>query len=99
MPQIITRVSIPAQHMLTFLRSRAQEYNGKKLKNVATGDLDLPEDEAEKARLEELRASYAGLCSLMKEVLGDKVEKVLFLPCNNRSRLVSTANFNSDHVL
>ena len=34
------------------------------------------EDEAERARLEELRASYAGLCSLIKDVLGDKVEKV-----------------------
>ena len=77
--------------MRTLLRSSAQEYDGKKLKNVATGDLDLPEDEAERARLEELRTSYAGLCSLMKEVLGDKVEKVLLLPHNSRSRLVCAA--------
>ncbi len=64
---------------------------------MTTGDLDLPEDEAEKARLEELRASYAGLCSLMKEVLGDKVEKVLFLPRNSRSRLVCAAY--STHIM
>ena len=56
-------------------RARGQEYEGKKFKNVATGDLELPEDEAEKQRLEEQRQAYAGLCALMKEVLGDKVEK------------------------
>ena len=42
---------------------------------MATGDLELPEDEAEKQRLEEQRHAYAGLCALMKEVLSDKVEK------------------------
>ena len=42
---------------------------------MATGDLELPEDEAEKQRLEEQRQAYAALCALMKEVLGDKVEK------------------------
>ena len=42
---------------------------------MATGDLELPEDEAEKQRLEEQRLAFAGLCALMKEVLGDKVEK------------------------
>ena len=55
--------------------ARAQEYEGKKFKNVATGDLELPEDEAERQRLEEQRQAFAGLCALMKEVLGDKVEK------------------------
>ena len=42
---------------------------------MAIGDLELPEDEAERQRLEEQRQAFAGLCALMKEVLGDKVEK------------------------
>lgn len=54
--------------------ARAQEYEGKKFKNVAMGDLELPEDEAEKQRLEEQRQAYAGLRTLMQEVLSDVVQ-------------------------
>ena len=47
----------------------AQEYEGKTLKNVAAGELDLPEDEAERARLEELRASSAWPSYFMRGAL------------------------------
>jgi molecular chaperone HtpG len=53
-----------------------KEYDGKKLKSVTKEGLDL-EGEDEKKELEETKAAYEGLCTLMKEVLGDKVEKVL----------------------
>jgi len=53
-----------------------KEYDGKKLKNCTKEGLDL-EDEEEKKSLEELKAEYEPLCTVMKEVLGDKVEKVL----------------------
>merc|ERR1719272_206580 len=53
-----------------------KEFDGKTLKSVTKEGLAL-EDEDEKKTLEEQRASYEGLCKLIKEVLGDKVEKVI----------------------
>merc|ERR1712203_840384 len=53
-----------------------KEYEGKKLKSVTKEGLDL-EDEDEKKKLEELKAEFEPLTKLMKEVLGDKVEKVV----------------------
>jgi len=53
-----------------------KEYDGKKLKNVTKEGLEL-DDEDEKKSLEELKAEYEPLCTVMKEVLGDKVEKVM----------------------
>merc|ERR1711898_69116 len=53
-----------------------REYCDKKLKSVTKEGLDL-EDEDEKKKLEEDKASYENLCKLIKEVLGDKVEKVI----------------------
>merc|ERR1719326_758376 len=53
-----------------------KEYDGKKLKSVSKEGLDLDTEE-EKKKTEELKAEYEPLCKLIKEVLGDKVEKVL----------------------
>merc|ERR1712178_641423 len=53
-----------------------KEFEGKKLKSVTKEGLDL-EDEEEKKTLEEQKADYETLCKLIKEVLGDKVEKVI----------------------
>merc|ERR1712196_433270 len=53
-----------------------KEFDGKKLKSVTKEGLDL-EDEEEKKTLEEQKADYESLCKLIKEVLGDKVEKVV----------------------
>merc|ERR1712072_1648307 len=52
-----------------------KEYDGKKLKSVTKEGLDLDTEE-EKKKTEELKAEYEALCKLIKEVLGDKVEKV-----------------------
>merc|ERR1711988_493413 len=53
-----------------------KEYDGKKLKAVTKEGLDL-DTEDEKKKTEELKAEFEPLCKLIKEVLGDKVEKVL----------------------
>merc|ERR1712193_352747 len=53
-----------------------KEYDVKKLKSIAKEGLDLDTEE-EKKKTEELKAEFEPLCKLIKEVLGDKVEKVL----------------------
>jgi molecular chaperone HtpG len=54
-----------------------KEYDGKKLVCCTKEGLKLDESEEEKANMEELKAKFEGLCRVMKDVLGDKVEKVL----------------------
>merc|ERR1711886_14898 len=53
-----------------------KEFDGKKLKSTTKEALDI-EDEDEKKKIEELKAGFEPLTKLMKEVLGDKVEKVV----------------------
>merc|ERR1712054_30849 len=53
-----------------------KEFDGKKLKSVTKEGLDLNDDD-EKKKMEELKAEFEPLCKLMKEVLGDKTEKVM----------------------
>merc|ERR1712060_19271 len=53
-----------------------KEFDGKKLKSTTKEGLDV-DDEDEKKKLEELKAEFEPLTKLMKEVLGDKVEKEL----------------------
>merc|ERR1712147_441391 len=53
-----------------------KEFDGKKLKSVSKEGLDIA-DEDEKKKLEEMKAEFEPLTKLMKEVLGDKVEKVV----------------------
>merc|ERR1719316_1508820 len=55
---------------------RKKDFEGKKLKSVTKEGLDL-DDEDEKKKMEELKAEFEPLCKLMKEVLGDKTEKVM----------------------
>merc|ERR1712127_571350 len=54
-----------------------KEYEGKKLLSATKEGLDLADDEDEKAKFEEAKAKAEGLCKLMKEVLDDKVDKVV----------------------
>jgi len=54
-----------------------REYDGKKLMCVTKEGLDLPLSEEEKKKQEEEKAVYESLTKKMKEILGDKVEKVM----------------------
>ncbi|KNC79350.1 heat shock protein 90 [Sphaeroforma arctica JP610] len=54
-----------------------KEYEGKKLVSVTKEGLDLGEDEEEKKKQEDDKAAYEGLCKTIKEVLDEKVEKVV----------------------
>merc|ERR1712139_764983 len=53
-----------------------KEYDGKKLKAVTKEGLDI-DTEDEKKKTEEQKAEFEPLCKLIKEVLGDKTEKVV----------------------
>ena len=54
-----------------------KEYEGKKLLAATKEGLDIAQDEDEKAAFEAAKAKTESLCKLMKEVLDDKVEKVV----------------------
>merc|ERR1712232_596202 len=54
-----------------------KEFDGKKLLAATKEGLDINEDEDEKKAFEEAKAKTESLCKLMKEVLEDKVEKVV----------------------
>merc|ERR1712137_120385 len=54
-----------------------KEYDGKKLISCTKEGLKLDETDEEKKKMEEAKAATEGLCKLMKETLGDSVEKVI----------------------
>lgn len=54
-----------------------KEYEGKKLVSATKEGLKLEESEDEKKKKEELKAKFEGLCKVVKDILGDKVEKVV----------------------
>merc|ERR1712224_597537 len=54
-----------------------KEYDGHKLVCCTKEGLELEETEDEKKKKEEVKAQFEALCRLMKDILGDKVEKVV----------------------
>merc|ERR1712195_260393 len=59
-----------------YMVQQLKEYDGKKLVSCTKEGLELDQTEDEKKTKEEEKARFEPLCKLMKEVLGDKVEKV-----------------------
>jgi molecular chaperone HtpG len=60
-----------------YMVQQMKDYDDKKLKSVSKEGLDLDETEDEKKKAEEEKAKFEPLCKLMKDILGDKVEKVV----------------------
>uniref|UniRef100_A0A7S3INF8 Histidine kinase/HSP90-like ATPase domain-containing protein n=1 Tax=Strombidium inclinatum TaxID=197538 RepID=A0A7S3INF8_9SPIT len=60
-----------------YMVQQLKDYDDKKLKCVTKEGLELDETEDEKKKREEEKAKFEPLCKLMKEILGDKVEKVV----------------------
>ena len=60
-----------------YMVQQMKDYDDKKLKSVTKEGLDIDETDDEKKKREEEKAKFESLCKLMKEILGDKVEKVV----------------------
>jgi len=60
-----------------YATQQLKEYEGKKLISATKEGLEMDEDEDEKKAFEEAKEKTEPLCKLMKEVLDDKVEKVV----------------------
>merc|ERR1712230_354810 len=64
-----------------YATQQLKEYDGKKLVCCTKEGLEIDETEEEKKTWEETKASFEDLCKVMKDVLGDKAEKVI---CSQR---------------
>ncbi|KAJ2416265.1 Hsp90 chaperone hsp82 [Coemansia sp. IMI 209128] len=53
-----------------------KEFEGKELKSVSKEGLEFDDDEEEKEKFEAQKKELEPLCATVKEILGDKVEKV-----------------------
>jgi len=60
-----------------YMVQQLKEYDGKKLVNITKEGLKLDETDEEKAKAEEVKKANENLCKVVKDILGDKVEKVL----------------------
>lgn len=61
-----------------YVVSQLKEYDGKKLVSATKEGLKLEdESEEEKKKKEEKKKSFENLCKIIKDILGDKVEKVV----------------------
>ena len=60
-----------------YVVQQLKEYDGKKLISVTKEGLEFDDTEEEKAAREAKKAAFEPLCRLMKDILGEKVEKVI----------------------
>ncbi|XP_072945955.1 heat shock protein 83 [Epargyreus clarus] len=60
-----------------YVVQQMREYDGKSLVSVTKEGLELPEDEEEKKKREEDKVKFENLCKVMKNILDNKVEKVV----------------------
>jgi molecular chaperone HtpG len=60
-----------------YAMQQLKEFDGKKMVCITKEGLKLDETEEEKKKAEEEKAAAENLCKIMKEILGDKVEKVI----------------------
>jgi len=60
-----------------YAMQQLKEFDGKKMVSITKEGLKLEETDDEKKKAEELKAAFEPLCKNMKEILGDRVEKVI----------------------
>jgi len=59
-----------------YAMQQLKEFEGKKMVCVTKEGLKIDETDEEKKKSEELKSQYENLCKIVKEILGDRVEKV-----------------------
>ncbi len=60
-----------------YVMQQLKQYDGKNFVSITQEGFTLPEEEEEKERFEALRQEYEETCTKIKEILGDRVEKVV----------------------
>jgi molecular chaperone HtpG len=70
-------VLLMSDPMDEYAMQQLKEFEGKKFKNISKEGLELAKDEEEKKKIEELKKSTEELCKIIKDTLGEKVEKVV----------------------
>jgi len=60
-----------------YMVQQMKDYDDHKLKSVTKEGLEIDETDDEKKKREEEKAKFEPLCKLMKDILGDKIEKVV----------------------
>ena len=60
-----------------YMVQQLKDYDGKKLVSCTKEGLELDNTDDENKKQEELKAKFEPLCKLIKDVLGDKIEKVV----------------------
>jgi molecular chaperone HtpG len=63
-----------------YAMQQLKEFDGKKLVCITKEGLKIDETEDEKKKFEEQKSQFENLCKSMKDILGDKVEKVSVSP-------------------
>jgi len=70
-------VLLMSDPMDEYAMQQLKEFEGKKFKNIAKEGLELAKDEEEKKKIEEHKKATEELCKVVKDTLGEKVEKVI----------------------
>jgi len=70
-------VLLMSDPMDEYAMQQLKEFEGKKFKNITKEGLELAHDEEEKKKIEELKKATEDLCKVVKDTLGEKVEKVI----------------------
>jgi molecular chaperone HtpG len=73
-----------------YCTTQLKEFDDKKLVCITKEGIELEEDEDEKKAREEEAKEYEGLCKTVKDILGEKVEKVTLSPLLTDSPCVLT---------
>jgi molecular chaperone HtpG len=60
-----------------YAMQQLKEFDGKKFKNISKEGLETAKTEEEKKKAEELKAATENLCKVVKDTLGEAVEKVV----------------------